>query len=113
MAQSFQMRAPMLPRTHHIQAPERFVETARIVLSVSAFYALVLILCRLLPYGRSLTSRSIGEALPNDPFDCALGALDVIYAEPNAIAIAEIKFGKVAVQVLFAAMLVDTLSCRA
>jgi hypothetical protein len=99
----------MLPLTHRNQAPERFVETARIALSALAFYVLVLALCRLLPYGRSLRSRSIGETLSNDTFDCARGALYVIYAEPDAIAIAEIEFGKIAVQMLFAAMLVDAL----
>ena len=82
---------------HRIQAPERFVGTTRIALSASAFYVLVLALCRLLPYGRSLTSRSIGEALPNDSFDRTFGAFYVIYAEPDAIAIAEIEFGKIAV----------------
>ena len=71
---------------------ERFVGTAWIALSASAFYVLVLALCRLLPYGRSFRSRSIGETLSNDTFDCTLGALYVIYAEPNAVAIAEIKF---------------------
>jgi len=65
---------------HRTQVPERFVEIARIALSGLTFYALVLTLCRLLPYGRSLTSRSIGEALPNDAFDRALGALYVVYA---------------------------------
>jgi len=33
----------------------------------------------------------------------------VIYAEPNAIAIAEIKLSEIAVQVLLAAMLIDAL----
>jgi hypothetical protein len=109
MAQSFQTRAPMHLRIHHTQASERFAGTARIALFASAFYVLVLALCRLLPYGRSLISRSIGETLSNDTFDCALGAFHVIYAEPNAIGIAEIEFAQVAVQMPFAAMLVDTL----
>jgi hypothetical protein len=74
---------------------------------VLASYGVFLTLCRLLPYGRSLISRSIGEAFPNDTFDRTLGALYVIYAEPDAIAIAEIEFGKIAVQVFFAAMLID------
>jgi hypothetical protein len=97
----------MLPRTHRNQAHERFVETARIALFASAFYFLVLVLCPLLPYGRSLTSCSIGEALSNNSLDCQFCALRVIYAEPDSIAIAEIEFGKVAVQMLLAAMLVD------
>jgi hypothetical protein len=99
----------MPPRTHRNQASERFPGIARIALVASAFYVLVLALCRLLPYGRSLTSRSIGEALPNDAFDRAFGAFYVIYAEPDAIAIAKIEFGKVAVQMALAAMLVDAL----
>jgi hypothetical protein len=94
---------------HRNQVHERFPGTARIALFASAFYVLVLALCRLLPYGRSLTSRSIGETLSNDAFDRALGAIYVIYAEPDAIAIAEIEFGKIAVQMLFAAMLIDAL----
>ena len=32
-----------------------------------SFFVLVLALCRLLPYGRSLTSRSIGETFPTMP----------------------------------------------
>jgi hypothetical protein len=103
------MRDPMPPRTHRNQAHERLVETARIALFALAFYVLVLALCRLLPYGRSLRSCSIGETLSNDTFDRALGALYVIYAEPDAIAIAKIEFGKVAMQMPFAAMLIDAL----
>ena len=92
---------------HRNQASERYLGTARTALFASAFYVFVLVLYLLLPYGRSLRSRSIGEAFPNDAFDRALGALYVIYAKPNAIAIAKIEFGKVAVQMAFAAMLVD------
>ena len=94
---------------HRNQASERFPGTARIALFALAFYVLVLALCRLLPYGRSFRSRSIGETLSNDTFDRAHGALYVIYAQPDAIAITKIEFGKVAMQMLFAAMLVDTL----
>src|ERR1700720_3464831 len=101
MARSFRRRAPMHLQIHRTQAPERFCGTARIALFASAFYVLILALYRLLPYGRSLRSRSIGETLSNDTFDCALGALYVIYAESDAIAIAEIEFAKIAVQVLF------------
>jgi len=97
----------MLPLIHRTQVSERFHGTARIAPSGLTSYALVLLLYRLLPYGRSLTSRSIGEAFSNDTFDRALGAPYIIYPEPDAIAIAEIEFGKVAVQVLFAAMLID------
>ena len=95
---------PLIRRT---QASERYPETARIALSALAFYASVLTLCRLLPYSRSLTSRSIGEALPNDAFNCSFGALYVIYAKPDAIGIAEIEFCNVTVKVLFRAVLIE------
>ena len=101
------MRGPTHLQIHRTQAPKRFVETARIALSGSAFYVLVLALCRLLPYGRSLISRSIGEALSNDPFDRTFGAFYVVYAEPDAIAIAKIKFAEIPVQMALAAMLID------
>jgi hypothetical protein len=95
---------PLIRRT---QASERSPETARTAPFASAFYALVLPLCRLLPYGRSVISRSISKPLSDDALNRALGALHVIYAEPNAIAIAKVELSKVTVQVLFAAMLVD------
>src|SRR5579883_54 len=89
------------------QGRERFAETARIDLSylvLSSFLAF-----RLLPYGRSDVRRPIGQALADDALHGAFGALHVIYAQPNAIAIAEVELRKVAVQVLFLAMLIDTL----
>ena len=64
---------------------------------------------RLLPYGLSVTSRPIGQPLADDALHGAGGALHVIYAEPNAIAIAEIELRQIAVQMLLAAMLVDAL----
>jgi hypothetical protein len=102
--QFFQTHVPTHPLIHRTQASERSLETARIALFVSAFYALVLALCRLLPYERSLTSRSIGEALADDALNSTFGALYVIYAKPDAIAIAEVELGKVAVQMLFTAI---------
>jgi hypothetical protein len=38
----------------------------------------------------------------NDAFDCSLSALHIVNTKPNAIAIAEIEFRKIAVQVPFA-----------
>jgi hypothetical protein len=96
----------MLLRFHRSQAYERFQQTARILVcpSSSAFaFAFRL----LFPYGLSDISRSIGKPLANDTHKSALGALDIIYAEPDAIAIAEIKFAQIAMQMLFAAMLID------
>jgi hypothetical protein len=55
------------------------------------------------------TSRSIGEPLA----DCALnrpsGARTVIDAEGNAVAVAEIEFSKIAVQMPLVAVLINTL----
>ena len=56
---------------------------------------------RFLPYGLSVTRRSIGEAFYNDPLHSTCGALHVIYAKLDAIAIAEIELRKIAVQMLF------------
>src|SRR5579859_1256494 len=108
---SWRKRARMLPNlpSHQYQDRERFVGTARIDLSYSAlpfaFWPL-----RLSPYGGlSVMSRSIGQPLA----DCALnrpcGALNVIYAQRNAIGIAEIVFAQIAMQVLFGAVLIDAL----
>jgi hypothetical protein len=94
-------------RIHRSQAPERFAGTARIVLFALASYVLVLVVCRLLPYGRSLRSRLISEPLADDAHKGALGALNVIYAKANAIAIPKIELGKIAMQMAFAAMLVN------
>jgi hypothetical protein len=74
---------------HQCQDRERFAETARIDL----FYlALPLPLAfRLLPYGLSVTSRSIGQSLADCTLNRAGGPLNVIYrtdygdAETNAI----------------------------
>jgi hypothetical protein len=99
----------MLLRFHYTQSSGRFDETARIGprLSSVAYFLVFLFF----PYGRSAVSRSIGEALPDDTFDCPLGALYVIYAKPHAIAISEIELRQIAVQVLLAAMLIDAFLC--
>ena len=70
----------------------------------------LLLLCRVLfPYGLSVISLPIGQALADDAFNARVSAFHVIYAKPDAIAIAEIVFCEIAVQMLFAAMLVDAL----
>jgi len=93
-------------RFHQRQAYERFPQTARIdacQLSLGSAFAFRL----LFPYGLSVMSRSIGEPLANSTLHGASGTLYVIYAEPDAIAISEIKFRQIAVQMLLFAMLVD------
>jgi len=54
-------------------------------------------------------SRSISEPLADDTHKGALGSLHVIYAEPDAIAIAEVEFAQIAVQMALIAVLVDAL----
>ena len=49
----------------------------------------------------------IGEALADDTTKQCVGAITVIAAERGAVAVAEIKFGKIAMQVLFSAVLID------
>src|SRR6478672_8242737 len=100
------MSAQTLPCFDQRHASERLLRTARIVVcpSPSAFFAL----CLLFPCGRSVTRRSIGQTLANDAFQCALGALHIIYAKPDPIGIAEIELRKITVQMLLAAMLVHT-----
>ena len=49
----------------------------------------------------------IREPLSDNPHKSALGTLDVVYAKPNAVTIAEIELGKIAVQMPLAAMLID------
>src|SRR5258705_5517913 len=95
-------------RFHRSQAYERSRRTARIVAYPSSLGS-VFALCLLFPYGLSVTSCSISQPLADDAFDRTFGAFYVIYAQPNAIAIAEVVFREIAVQVLFAAMLVDAL----
>jgi hypothetical protein len=53
------------------------------------------------------TSRSVGQALPDDTLYGAIRARHVINAKPDSIGVAEIEFGKVPVQVGFAHVLVD------
>jgi len=92
---------------HQYRVHERFAETGRTALSYSAFFAFAL--RRLFPYGLSVVSLPIGKPLTDDALHGPCGSLNVIYAEPDAIAIAEIKFCEIAVQMLLAAVLIDTL----
>jgi hypothetical protein len=94
------------PLHHRYQDRERFQQTARIDLSYLALPALAF---RLLPYGLSVTSRSIGQPLADCTLNRAGGTLNVIYAEPNAVGIAEIELAQISVQMFFTAMLVDAL----
>src|ERR687897_514549 len=100
------MSAQMPLHFHHSQAHERSLQTVRIVaclVSSGSAFAFRL----LFPYGLSRISRcSVREALADDALDRPLGALNVIYAQPNAIT-AEIEFRQVAMQVLLGAVLVD------
>src|ERR1700683_1954491 len=89
------------------QDRERFAETARIVLFYSAFF--VCPFRRVFPYGLSVVSLPIGEPLSDNSFHRSRGALHVIYAKPNAVAIAEIELRQIAVQVLFLAVLINAL----
>ena len=51
--------------------------------------------------------RTIGQAFANDAFERTIRALHVINAQPDPVAVAKIKLGKIAVQVFFLAMLVN------
>jgi hypothetical protein len=106
-AQSSRIRVRTPLRFHRNRAYERFQRTARIVVCPSS-PAFAFAFRLLFPYGLSDISRSIGEALSNDTHKGALGALDIIYAEPDAIAIAKIELAQIAMQMTLAAMLIDT-----
>ena len=54
-------------------------------------------------------SLPVGEPLADDALNGPRSALNVIYAKPDAIGIAEIELGSIAVQMFFAAMLVHAL----
>ncbi len=106
------MLAQRLPRWRNRQRQDhgRLFGTARTgpsYLALPSFLA-----CWLLPYSLSVTRRRIGETLAYNPLHGASGTFHVIYAEPNTIAIAKIELREIAVQMLFAAMLVDSLIPR-
>ncbi len=52
---------------------------------------------------------SISQALADDASGQGLGAAAVVNAKRSAVVVAEIKFRQIAMQMLFAAMLVPTL----
>jgi hypothetical protein len=51
----------------------------------------------------------MGEALADDTGKCGDGAVGIIAAERSAIIIPELIFGQIAVQMLLATVLIDTL----
>src|SRR6185312_8538650 len=107
--QSSQTRArkpPRFPDRPHC-AHERFRETARI--APFCYSALPSLAFRLLPYGLSVSSRSIGQALADDALNRAFGALNVVNAQPCPIVITEIKFREIAVKVTLFAVLIHAL----
>src|ERR1700729_1832529 len=97
----------MPPHFHCIQVPERSVGTAQIALCQSSVVYFLAFL--LFPYGLSVSRPRVSEALSNDTLDCSLSALHVVNTKTDAIAIAEIELRKIAVQMAFAAMLVNAL----
>jgi len=87
---------------------ERFVETARTDLSYFSASPPSFLL-RLLPYGLSDMRRPISQTLSNDALYGAFSSLNVVYAQPNTIAIAEIELREIAMQVLLFAVLIHAL----
>ena len=55
----------------------------------------------------------IGEALADDAAKQTIGSLGIVHPTRNTVVIAELELGKVAVKVLFAAELIDTLQAYA
>jgi len=53
-------------------------------------------------------SRSIGQALPYDAPNDAIGALDIINAECDPLVVAEIELGEIPLQVLLADVMIDS-----
>src|SRR6266540_137897 len=100
------MRARMILPIHQPQAYARSLQTARIGLYPSFSDFAFASALRLLPYGLSVMRRPIGKALPDDTTDRTFSALYIITAERNAIAVAEIEFRQVPMQVLLFAVLV-------
>ena len=92
---------------YQYQDRERSAETARIDPFYSA--SLLALAFRLFPYGLSRVSLPIGESLADRALNRAGGALNVIYAQPDAIAISEIEIRKIPVQMLLCAVLVDAI----
>ena len=105
--QFFQKHVQIFERFPHRQRQdhERLFGTARIDLFYLA--SPLPLAWRLLPYGLSVTSLPVGQALSDDAFYGALGSFHVIYAKSDTIGIAEIKFRQITVQVLFLAVLIS------
>jgi hypothetical protein len=55
----------------------------------------------------SPTSRSVGKSFAHDAADSALGPLNIVDTQSDAVAIPEVEFGEVTVKVLFAHVLID------
>ena len=56
-----------------------------------------------------LVRPAVGEALAHDALEAFRGAFTSLIAKRNAVVVAEIKLGQIAVQCFFAAMLIDAL----
>jgi hypothetical protein len=108
LAERFFGRSLRMPlRFHRSQAYGRSPQTAR----TGSFYLVptlpLALAFRLLPYGLSVVALPIGEPLADDTTKAPLGALYIVNAEPNAVAVSEIALCQISMQVLLAAMLVD------
>jgi len=57
----------------------------------------------------SANSRSVGKLLANDTSQGVVSALGIVHTKANPVVVSEIKLSDVAVQMPFAAMLIDTL----
>ena len=58
-------------------------------------------------FGSGPANPPIGEALAFDAAQSAIRALGIVHAKAGTVRIAEVELGKVAVQMFFAAMLID------
>src|SRR5437899_1255287 len=94
--------------SHQPQEREQYQQIADAVSQDSVLPLVEVFFARLLQ-GSSLMSRLIGEPLALHAEQKNLGAVLIFDAERLAIAIAEIEFSKVAVQVIVPAMLIDAL----
>ena len=87
---------------------ERFQRTARIVLCHSIWFsAFGFGFCGFCHRTVSVSSRLISQALPDDALQRASARCNIVNAELHAIAVAEIKFGQIPMQMLLFAVLID------
>lgn len=100
----------MTYRFYQRQAPSQSPQTGTTVpcRPVQALTFLPYLL-RFLRQGSSLASCLIGQPLADDALQQTISAGNVINTQGHAVTIAEIELGKVAVQMVMAAMLVDAL----